>query len=107
MAAAVSAGCVARSNRVPVRPAIGILYSHFHAPLQHNFEATTLGTKHGSSTSRYLNLSFLIPFEVAWDSAAISDAARAGGIDTITHVDYELTNVLGIFSAFTVHVYGN
>jgi hypothetical protein len=43
---------------------------------------------------------------VAYGDASIEAAARAGGITRIHHVDYESTNILGLYATFTTVVYG-
>jgi hypothetical protein len=43
---------------------------------------------------------------VGWGDAALDDAARDAGIQTICYADYELLEVLGIYKRATVHVYG-
>lgn len=38
---------------------------------------------------------------------SIAAAARAGGLERIGHVDYEYTNMIGIWQKVTVFVYGD
>ena len=38
--------------------------------------------------------------------ASIDAAAKAGGIKKISHVDYEVSNILGIYAKHTTIVYG-
>lgn len=38
--------------------------------------------------------------------ASIEAAAKAGGIKKISHVDYEASNILGIYAKHTTIVYG-
>jgi hypothetical protein len=40
------------------------------------------------------------------DDASIEAAARQGGLDEVAYADYEMMNVLGVYSEFTVHAYG-
>jgi len=85
----------------PVVPPPGFLYSRFAAPIDIDAEASVLGDKVGrSSTESILGL-------VAQGDASISSAAREGGITTIRHVDYEFENYLGVYSKFTIVVYGD
>ena len=44
---------------------------------------------------------------VSVGDASIKEAMKAGGIDTIHHVDYKSVSVLGIYAKFTTVVYGN
>jgi len=43
---------------------------------------------------------------VAWGDAGTSAAAAEGGIAVVTHADYELFNILGIYQRYTTVVYG-
>jgi len=43
---------------------------------------------------------------VATGDASIESAARKAGITRISHVDYEVKNIIGIYATFTVYVYG-
>ena len=43
---------------------------------------------------------------VATGDSSIQTAARNGGISKISHVDYEVRNILGIIGAYTTKVYG-
>jgi len=43
---------------------------------------------------------------VAQGDASIETAAKSAGITRIQHVDYHSTSILGIYSTFTVTVYG-
>jgi len=85
----------------PVVPPPGFLFSRFSAPLDIDAQATELGSKVGRSSSQsILGL-------IAVGDASISSAAKAGGITTIRHVDYEFENLVGVFSRFTIVVYGD
>lgn len=44
---------------------------------------------------------------VATGDASIEAAKRQGGITTVTHVDWEVKNTLGIVASYKVVVYGN
>ncbi len=85
----------------PVVPPPGFLFSRFAAPLDIDAQDTKPGSKVGRSSSQsILGL-------VAEGDASISAAAKQGGISTIRHVDYEFENYLGVFSRFTIVVYGD
>jgi len=43
---------------------------------------------------------------VATGDASITTAARNGGITKISHVDYEVRNILGLIGEYTTVVYG-
>jgi len=42
----------------------------------------------------------------AWGDSSIKAACAAGNITKIQHVDYHVTNVLGVYNKTTVTVYG-
>lgn len=90
-------GCI----HAPFVPPTGTAYNNYKAPLDVDFENTDMsGMKKGSAkTVSLLGL-------IAWGDASSQTAARAGGISTIQHADYEYLNVLGIFQKTTVIVYG-
>lgn len=87
-------GCMAYSTA----PLTGFIYTDLQAPLMatSNPVATKVGTAEASSI---LGL-------VATGNASIQEAAQKAGITRISHVDYETTNILGIYATFTVYVYG-
>jgi len=94
----VSSGC-AGFARAPVVPPLGWLYNDTKAPMDVDFKATTLGKSGQATTQNVLGF-------VAWGDASTQTAAANGGISTIEHADYELFNVLGVYSKFTTTVYG-
>lgn len=62
--------------------------------------SNTLGTKVGrASASNILGLA------VTGD-ASVETAAKSAGIKQVSHVDVRRTNILGLFSTYTVYVYG-
>ena len=105
----VSAGCA--SYGTEVMPPGGAIYSHIRAPLTTDFHANPVGAvtkKASSSATKFLHIPLGgLPLSFSWDSAAIQKIAADGGISTVSYADYEFLNVLGIWSEFTVHVYGN
>ena len=44
---------------------------------------------------------------VTWGDASIAAAMKDGKISEISHIDWEVKNVLGIFGEYTIVVYGN
>ncbi len=42
----------------------------------------------------------------AFGNASIAEAQRNGGISTIHHIDYEVTNILFLYTKYTLVVYG-
>jgi hypothetical protein len=43
---------------------------------------------------------------VAWGDSSIKAACAAGNITKISHIDYHVTNVIGVYQETTVTVYG-
>lgn len=43
----------------------------------------------------------------AWGDAGIESASKKAGIKKVSHVDYELFNILGVYATYTVYVYGD
>ena len=84
----------------PVVPPAGIIYSNTKAPLDIDVNNTTIGSKRGEASC--LNIMML----VAFGDASINEAARNGGIKTVKHVDYEFTNIFGLYQEYKTIVYG-
>lgn len=62
--------------------------------------SNTVGLKVGTATaSNILGL-------VSMGDASVNAAAKSAGIRKISHVDCKKTNLLGIYSTYTVYVYG-
>ncbi|MDD2523711.1 MAG: TRL-like family protein [Endomicrobiia bacterium] len=79
-------------------PLMGVIYTDVKAPeaVTSNVGKSKVGTAVATSI---LGL-------VAQGDASIDAAARSAGITRIHHVDYHSTSILGIYSTFTVTVYG-
>lgn len=91
---AAMTGCVS----APFVPPMGLV-SEVKAPLSTdgNWKA---GLKSGKASVKcVLGL-------YAWGDASITEAARNGGLSRVDYVDYEYTNVIGIWQRATVVVYG-
>lgn len=91
--------CVAlqSSMNTPV-PAAGI-YTGVKGPV--TATSNNVGSKVGQGeASNILGL-------IATGDASINTAANSAGISEISHVDYETTSILGIYSSYTIYVYGN
>ena len=95
LCAAFFTGCATYSQA----PVIGLAYTEVSAPVAIG-DGSTTGTKMGTSTvTSILGL-------VATGDASIRAAAKDGGITKIHYVDYESKSVLGLWSTYTVVVYG-
>ena len=80
----------------------GILYTHVITPLDTNMSQTPSGVAQGEGEVKELALYV----SVLWDSNTIGDIAKEHGIETVYYADIEVLRILGIWSEYTVHVYG-
>ena len=95
----VATGC-AGFYVAPVIPPPGLLYSEYSAPIDVDANPSRRGKKVGRAyTESFAGL-------LARGDASVYRAARNGGISTIRSIDYEFVNYLGLYSKFTVVVYG-
>ena len=101
VAALVAASGCAGIVRAPVVPPAALIYTGFKAPLDVDYDSTSVSGKKG--TASCINVLGL----VSVGDASARAAADEGKITTINHADYELLNVLFIFSKYTTVVYGN
>jgi hypothetical protein len=78
------------------------VYANVGMPLDDNVDNTVLGAKRGEAHSH------AVAGLVAWGDRGTAAAAKAGGIETITHLDAKYLIVLfGIYSRATTVAYGN
>jgi len=106
---ALSTGCLTHYS-TPVKPPTGALFYSIKAPLTVEFDNTPCGPsvkKYAHSNTAYFREFLFTRIDFAWDDVAIANLAREGGIEEISYADYEALNILGIYSKFTVNVYGN
>jgi len=87
--------------QAPVVPPGGFLFSNTKAPMDIDVEKTEMGTKVGEAST----ISVLSLF--SFGDCSINSAAQNGNLQTVNHVDYGYTNVLGIYQSFTTIAYGN
>lgn len=79
---------------------VGGLVTEVQLPVLATNNVIDLDGKKGVSTCKsYFSL-------IALGDASIQEAADEGGITKITHVDWSVTNVLGVYGEYTVTVYG-
>ena len=77
---------------------VSVIYSDVTAG--HSVTSNTIGTKVGySAATNILGL-------VATGDASIQTAARAAGITKVSHIDQQVTNILGVYAKYTTIVYG-
>lgn len=79
-------------------PVTGFLYTNTKAPV--TATSNPIGSKKGKASV------ISVLGWVAVGNASIQKAAKEGGIKKISHVDEKSTNILGLFSKYTVTVYG-
>ena len=106
--AAMLAGCSSPIAQAPVVPPVGFAFEHVKAPLSIHYIRTEANPpKEGTARTRYVcGWPIMMIASFAWEDASIESAAKQGGINEVAYADYELFNVLGIYSEFTVHAYG-
>lgn len=81
------------------QPVSGLLYSDVQGPV--NATGAMKGNLHGEAcAASYLGL-------IALGDASISAAAKAGGVNQISHVDHTWTNILGLYAQYCTHVWGS
>ncbi len=96
---AACSGCF-RWN-TPVRPPIGVLYTHYKAPLTPDASNFLVAGPTGKSYTMAIREPYFTGQGVAWADAAIDKAAREGGLKHVAYADYEFLQVLSIYSVFT------
>jgi hypothetical protein len=90
----------------PVKPPMGILYTHYCAPLSVNSTNFVAGGPEGKSYTMAVRDPYLTGQGVSWAESAIQEAARQGGLKKVHYADYELLEILSFYCRFTVKVYG-
>ena len=84
----------------PVIPPLGLVYTDVKAPLDLDYDNSTVTGKRGTASSiSILGL-------VAVGDASAKAAAESAGITRIEHADYEMMHVLWVFAKYTTIVYG-
>lgn len=90
----------------PVQPPNGLIFTKYRAPLMQDVTDVTVATKSGESTVTYVQDVLFTGGGIAWDDAAIQQAAERGGLTKVHYADYEVMSILGIFGTFKVIAYG-
>lgn len=99
--AVVMTGCAgAGMYGAPIVPAPGLFFAQVSAPITTEFHDTAVVMKKGSATAE--NILGLI----ATGDCSLQAAAMSVGLKKINYADYTFYNILGIYSKFTVNVYG-
>ena len=109
LAAALLCQACAVGVGAPVRPPGGALFTWVSAPIDTNFSQTPVGSKVGTSETRYLYIpnGNNLPLSFAWGDAGVAEAADDAGITKIHYVDYEYLDVLSIYRQVTIRVSGD
>ena len=98
-------GCA--PHRAPVVPPVGLIFTHYKAPLTTEFDRTKVCSKSGTAGTSLLDIpNPWAPLDFAWKNAAIEKAAANGQITKVQYADYEVYSILGIYVRFKVTVYG-
>jgi len=88
-------------------PPVGLIFTHYKAPLTTEFERTKVCSKSGTADTSMLDIrNPWVPLDFAWQDAAIATAAANGRITKVEYADYEVFSILGIYVRFKVTVYG-
>lgn len=98
LAFAGAAAFMLSSCAMTTSPVSGFLYTDVSAPLQAT--SNSVGSKVGTASAKSI---------LGWvgtGDASINAAAKSAGITEISHVDYNATNILGLFATYEVVVYG-
>ena len=79
---------------------VGLGFTDVDLPVMATSNSADSSSKKGTATCEsYLGL-------IAVGEASIQKAAENGDIETITHIDWDAKNILGVYGVYTVTVYG-
>lgn len=98
------------ATRAAVIPPLGIVYTKVRAQVTSG-TPVKIGSRRGEASVIQLATPPLpgiappIPL-VAWGEASMAAAAKNGGIEDVSHMDYELTTVLMVWRRFKLIAYG-
>lgn len=92
-------GCFA-IFRAPVMPPIAAGFMDVEAPIDTNFDNTTIGDKRGEA--QHVGIMGLLSF----GDCSVRTAARQANIKRIDHVGYHFTNILCFVTIWKTTVYG-
>ena len=99
------------SRSFPVTPVVvppGFIWSETAAPLSCDFQQTPVdGGRTGVSSVRFLSVPFTYGFlSFSWGDASLEEAVRAGGLEQVDFADYEVMQVLTVFTEMKVTAHG-
>ena len=110
MACIFNIGCGPSLN-ASVIPPRGLLYTNFKAPLTINFKDTNMGEKQGVKKTTLINIpTFYLPVQVPLDfdfgKVGLKETAEKADMKSIDYIDYEYTNILGVYKSLEVIPHG-
>lgn len=87
----------------------GVLYTHTHVPLDVNFDGEPVflqSAARGASSIEHVVIPTTM-YSARWDTNAISDVMKRGGLAEVYYADLETFSVLfGLWNQYTVYAYG-
>lgn len=89
-------GCIG----APVVPPLGLVYTDIDAPLTIGPSSAEGARRGTASVTSILGL-------FSFGDGSVKAAAMDGGIREVQRVDYQFTNVIGIYQKYTTVAYGN
>jgi len=95
--------------QTPVIPPPGFIYERVKAPLSVNYHYTPADPgRTGVSTVRYLQIPLLLGglLSFSWGDGSVEEAANEGNIEVVEYADYEVFQVLTVYTEFTVIAHG-
>lgn len=87
----------------------GLAYYHATEPLTTHFDRTPVGDgfeAQGDVKDVNIRYNTFLFVRVLWDENSIGSIAKDAGLKEIYYADLETFSVLGIWTQYTVHVYG-
>jgi hypothetical protein len=99
------AGCGVSRTKGIVSPPIGLIFTHYKAPIAIDLSETPVGDMEGESGAHYLREPFF-GTSYAWGDASTNSAAQEGRLPKIEYIDYEYFQILGLYSKFTIKAHG-
>ncbi len=88
----------------------GLAYTHVTRPLTTHFNRTPVAdgfVAEGDVKDLNLRYNTFLFVRVIWDENSIGSIAKEAGLREIYYADLETFSVLGIWTQYTVHVYGS
>ena len=88
----------------------GLAYTHVTRPLTTHFNRTPVGdgcVAEGDVKDLNLRYNACLFVRVLWDENSIGSIAKQAGFEEIYYADLETFSILGIWTQYSVHVYGS